>query len=75
MQGKGIIFLTFLIMPVLLLAQEDRTKKKWLQPDKYLFNPYEKEKVSVSEAEYRLYRLIWISGCQRAKILSLYLPL
>lgn len=58
MQGKGIIFLTFLIMPVLLLAQEDRTKKKWLQPDKYLFKPYEKEKVSVSEAEFRLYRLI-----------------
>jgi len=58
MHKPGVLLFLILLIPGLLQAQEDRTKKKLLLPDKYLFKPYEPGRITLSKAEYQLYRLI-----------------
>lgn len=47
-----------MVIPFLLQAQEGRTKKKLLFPDKYLFKPYATGSIILSKDENKLYRLI-----------------
>jgi hypothetical protein len=58
MRKPGVILILILVIPFLLQAQEGRTKKKLLLPDKYLFKTYASGSTMLTNAEYRLYRLI-----------------